>query len=279
MCEICGICSVGSIPIEPTLLEKMNATLIHRGPDGTGYFLDGLVGLAMCRLAIIDLNTGDQPIFNEDRTVAIVFNGEIYNYRQLRDELMGKGHRFATRSDTKVIVHAYEEWGEDCPRHLTGCSPLPSGMRPASAFSWPESVGDDYPARLHRLAADLGLADQVVFTGHLEDVRPALAALDIFVHPGDPEPFGLVNLEAMAMGKPVVAFAHGALPGIVTDGETGVLIPPGDEAALAKAVVLLLQDPARRAAMGRAGRTRVEECFTAERIASEMEATLQEVVK
>jgi len=137
---------------------------------------------------------------------------------------------------------------------------------------------DDYPKCLRHLAADLGLADRVIFTGHLADVRPALAAMDAFVHPGDPEPFGLVNLEAMAMGKPVVAFAHGALPEIVVDGETGVLVPPRDEMALAEAVVALLRDPARRAAMGQKGRTRVEECFTAERMAAELEAILQDIV-
>ena len=113
-------------------------------------------------------------------------------------------------------------------------------------------VENDYPTRLHRLAAHLGLADRVVFTGHREDVRPALTAMDVFVHAGDPEPFGLVNLGAMAMGTPVVAFDQGALPEIVTNGETGLLVPPGDEAALAEAVVTLLRDPARRTAMGRA---------------------------
>jgi asparagine synthase (glutamine-hydrolysing) len=98
----------------------MNATLVHRGPDGEGYFTDGPVALAMRRLAIIDLQTGDQPIFNEDGTVAVVFNGEIYNYRDLRAELQARGHRFRTRSDTEVLVHGYEEWGDDLPQHLNG---------------------------------------------------------------------------------------------------------------------------------------------------------------
>ncbi len=125
----------------------------------------------------------------------------------------------------------------------------------------PFRAGDAYPARLHRLAQELDLAHRVVFTGHLEDVRPALAAMDVFVHAGDPEPFGLVNLEAMAMGKPVIAFAHGALPEIIAEEETGLLVPPGDITALAEAVVCLLRDPPRRAAMGRAGRARVRERF------------------
>jgi len=139
----------------------------------------------------------------------------------------------------------------------------------------PFGVGDDYPQRLRCLAADLNLADRVAFTGHLNEVYPALAAMDVFVHPGDPEPFGLVNVEAMAMGKSVVAFAHGALPEIVLNMETGLLVTPEDEATLAEA---LLRDPARRQAMGRAGRARVEARFTAERMGAEVEAAWQEVV-
>ena len=132
---------------------------------------------------------------------------------------------------------------------------------------------------LRRLAADLGLAGRVVFTGQVADTRPALAAMDLFVHPGDPEPFGLVNLGAMAMGKPVVAFAHGALPEIVADGETGLLVLPGDEAALAGVMIALLGDPIQRRAMGQMGRKRVEVHFTAARMAKEVDATLWEVVQ
>jgi glycosyltransferase involved in cell wall biosynthesis len=143
----------------------------------------------------------------------------------------------------------------------------------------PFGLQDDYPQHLRRLAADLGLASRVVFTGQVADTRPALAAMDLFVHPGDPEPFGLVNLGAMAMGKPVVAFAHGALPEIVADGETGLLVPPGDEAALAGAMITLLGDPIQRRAMGQMGRMRVEAHFTAARMAKEVDATLWEVVQ
>jgi len=142
----------------------------------------------------------------------------------------------------------------------------------------PFGVEDDYPAQLQRLAAKLGLTDRAVFTGHLDDVRPALAAMDLFIHPGDPEPFGLVNLEAMAMGKPVVAFGHGALPEIVADGETGLLVPPGDEAGLAEAVVALLRDPARRAAMGRAGRQRVKASFSARETAQHVAQVYEELL-
>ncbi|HZD56700.1 MAG TPA: glycosyltransferase family 4 protein, partial [Anaerolineales bacterium] len=120
----------------------------------------------------------------------------------------------------------------------------------------PFNTGAQYERHLIRLAQDLAISHRVTFTGHLEDVRPALAALDIFVHPGDAEPFGLVNLEAMASGKPVVAFDHGALPEIVLQGETGILVPPKDPADLAEAVISLLKDPHQRAQMGQRGRQR-----------------------
>mgnify|MGYP000133981880 FL=1 len=120
MCGICGIYSATGQPVEHGLLRRMNTALAHRGPDGEGYFTDGPVGLAMRRLAIIDLQTGDQPIFNEDRSVAVVLNGEIYNYRELRTELQKREHRFYTQSDTEVLTHGYEEWGDELPTHLNG---------------------------------------------------------------------------------------------------------------------------------------------------------------
>ena len=98
----------------------MMATMHHRGPDDEGMYLSGNVGLGHRRLSIIDLNTGKQPIANEDDTVWIVFNGEIYNYQELRKELLGKGHRFKTETDTEVIIHAYEEYGEDFLSRLRG---------------------------------------------------------------------------------------------------------------------------------------------------------------
>ncbi len=137
----------------------------------------------------------------------------------------------------------------------------------------PFNVQDDYPARLRRLAVDLGIAARVVFTGHLDDVRPALAAMDVFVHAGDPEPFGLVVVEAMAMAKPVVAFAHGALPEIVSQ-ETGILAPPGDVEALAAGVARLLDTKDLARMMGRRGRARVEQHFTIERTARAFEEVL-----
>jgi len=98
----------------------MCQTIVHRGPDDEGVYAEGPVGLGMRRLSIIDLAGGQQPIANEDQTVWVVFNGEIYNYRELRPDLEAKGHRFTTNSDTEVIVHLYEEFGADFPEHLRG---------------------------------------------------------------------------------------------------------------------------------------------------------------
>jgi len=121
MCGICGIFLLdpGAEP-EPHQLQQMNRTMKHRGPDDEGYYVSGSVGLAMRRLSIIDLSGGRQPITNEDETIWIVFNGEIYNYPELRSELVSKGHQFRTRSDTEVIVHLYEEMGKDCVTRLNG---------------------------------------------------------------------------------------------------------------------------------------------------------------
>ena len=101
-------------------LAAMSATLVHRGPDSEGTFVDGGVGLAARRLAIIDLAGGDQPISNEDGTCTVVQNGEIYNYAELNRELERAGHRFRTHSDTETIVHAYEEWGLGFAERLRG---------------------------------------------------------------------------------------------------------------------------------------------------------------
>ena len=98
----------------------MTAILRHRGPDGEGYFIDGEVGLGHRRLSIIDVDGGAQPIGNEDGSLQIVFNGEIFNFIELRDELEAFGHRFSTRSDTEVIVHAYEQWGKECVQRFNG---------------------------------------------------------------------------------------------------------------------------------------------------------------
>ena len=120
MCGICGV--IGAEPAEraEAVARRMMAAMRHRGPDDEGLLAAPGATLGMRRLSIIDIAGGQQPQFNEDGTVAVVFNGEIYNFRDLRQELESKGHVFRTRSDTEAIVHAYEEWGEDCPHHLRG---------------------------------------------------------------------------------------------------------------------------------------------------------------
>jgi len=121
MCGICGIYSFEADPrIDGALLERMTDSLVHRGPDEAGYFVDRAIGLGHRRLSIIDVAAGQQPIFNEDRTCCIIFNGEIYNYQPLREFLLGKGHLFQTQSDTEVILHLYEELGEACVEQLRG---------------------------------------------------------------------------------------------------------------------------------------------------------------
>src|SRR5881394_3826933 len=119
MCGICGTASTGRA-VDPDRLARMSATLAHRGPDSDGMYVDGPVGLAARRLSIIDLETGDQPIANEDGSVVVVQNGEIYNYAELTRELVRAGHRFRTHGDTEVLVHAYEEWGTAFAERLRG---------------------------------------------------------------------------------------------------------------------------------------------------------------
>jgi asparagine synthase (glutamine-hydrolysing) len=150
MCGIAGLFNLRGDPIDAALLRRMTETLAHRGPDAMSVWVRGdhpptrvpetggdralgvpftpsplhpftpSVGLGHTRLRIIDVAGGDQPIWNEDRSCLIIFNGEIYNFRELRGELESRGHRFETASDTEAILHAYEEWGEECPRRLRG---------------------------------------------------------------------------------------------------------------------------------------------------------------
>src|SRR5579884_2809658 len=121
MCGIAGFVGLDTDRESATdLIDRMCRIIRHRGPDDQGTWVGDGVALGMRRLSIIDLAGGRQPIFNEDGSVLVVFNGEIYNYRALRDDLRRRGHRFSTDADTEVIVHAYEEWGDDCVTHLHG---------------------------------------------------------------------------------------------------------------------------------------------------------------
>ena len=121
MCGIAGILNLDGKPFaDETRLHRMGDSIVHRGPDGHGYFMNGPVGLVHRRLSIIDVSSGAQPMFNEDSSIAVVFNGEIYNHLELRSVLESRGHTFRTHSDTEVILHAYEEYGLAFPTYLTG---------------------------------------------------------------------------------------------------------------------------------------------------------------
>ena len=121
MCGISGKLNFGADRVERSLIARMNSAIVHRGPDDEGIHIDGRIGLGERRLAIIDLNhNATAPLTNEDRTLWLVFNGEIYNYRELRDRLRARGHRFTTESDTEVILHLYEDHGVGCLDHLRG---------------------------------------------------------------------------------------------------------------------------------------------------------------
>src|ERR671925_793338 len=113
MCGICGLVALDGGTVDAAPLAAMSETLRHRGPDSDGALVDGPVALAVRRLSIIDLEGGDQPIGNEDGSVQVVFNGEIYNFQELRAGLEARGHRFRTHSDTEVLVHLYEDEGAD----------------------------------------------------------------------------------------------------------------------------------------------------------------------
>jgi asparagine synthase (glutamine-hydrolysing) len=120
MCGIAGQARADGAPVSNELIERMCAAQGHRGPDSRGTHIDGQVGLGIQRLRVIDLDTGDQPVYNEDGSIAVVLNGEIYNYADLRRELQRSGHRLATRGDTEVIVHLYEDLGTKCLARLEG---------------------------------------------------------------------------------------------------------------------------------------------------------------
>jgi asparagine synthase (glutamine-hydrolysing) len=130
MCGIAGACwTSGTEPLSETVLERMISAIRHRGPDDSGMYFSSANGsgpakqqaaLGHRRLSIIDLDSGHQPLANEDKTVWIAFNGEVYNYRELRKQLQAGGHHFRTETDTETIVHLYEDHGIDCVKHLRG---------------------------------------------------------------------------------------------------------------------------------------------------------------
>src|SRR5438874_13018674 len=120
MCGIAGLLSLGDKPVFEEEVRAMCDAMVHRGPDDEGYYSADRIALGMRRLSIIDLQTGHEPVHNEDKTVWVVLNGEIYNYQEIRKDLLAKGHAFYTATDTEVLVHLYEEYGENCVQYLRG---------------------------------------------------------------------------------------------------------------------------------------------------------------
>ena len=184
MCGICGIVSFEPVHgSDNFIVQKMNNTLRHRGPDDEGYYQDSRASLAMRRLSIIDLNTGHQPISNEAEDIWVVYNGEIYNFQPLRAELEKRGHVFKTRTDTEVIVHAYEEYGDGCVKEFNGMFAL--------------ALWDSRRCRLLMARDHMGIkplyywmgADRLVFGSELKALaahpavprRVSLAAIDLFL--------------------------------------------------------------------------------------------------
>ncbi len=167
MCGIAGFVNNSNEKADRSILERMNRAIVHRGPDEDGYYLKDNVAMAMRRLAIIDLAGGQQPIPNEDRTKWIVYNGEVYNYQELREGLFARGHKLNTSSDTEAVVHLYDEYGADCLRHLRGMF----------AFAiWDETESSLFLARdrvgkkplLYSLLPDGGIVFGSEFTALLE---------------------------------------------------------------------------------------------------------------
>ncbi|MCA9888205.1 MAG: asparagine synthetase B, partial [Anaerolineae bacterium] len=118
MCGICGVIHLDGQPIEPDVLQAMNNALTHRGPDDAGYYINDNVGLAMRRLSIIDVAGSPQPLYNEDESVGVVFNGEIFNFQALRDQLTQAGHQFHTGGDGETIAHLYEDHQVETAHYL-----------------------------------------------------------------------------------------------------------------------------------------------------------------
>jgi asparagine synthase (glutamine-hydrolysing) len=140
MCGVCGVVGLDSKDKSEQIVRRMMAAMVHRGPDDEGALIAPRAAVGMRRLSIIDLPGGGQPVWNEAGTLAVVFNGEIYNFRELRAELESAGHRFHTRSDTEVIVHAYEQWGEKCCGKLRGMFAFAAVEMPSGRTSAPERV-------------------------------------------------------------------------------------------------------------------------------------------
>jgi len=180
MCGITGMVHFNKAPIDPELLRRMTAVLRHRGPDDEGFFLEQGLGLGFRRLSIIDLSGGHQPMANEDQTVTVVFNGEIYNFRELRAALRQQGHVFHTASDTEVIVHGYEAWGDDVVHHLNGMFAFALWDRPRRKLLLARDRLGIKPLFYTRTAKALAFASEIKSLLLLPGFDPAVSHLGVF---------------------------------------------------------------------------------------------------
>src|SRR5215211_4871698 len=179
MCGIAGIFTPG-VPVDQDVLASMVAAMAHRGPDGEGTWLADDIGLGMRRLAIVDVRGGRQPLSNEDGTVRVVFNGEIYNHRHLREDLVGRGHRFGSATDGEVIAHLWEDHGADCVARLDGIFAFALWDAKRRALLLARDQLGVKPLYLHRHGTEVRFASELraVLADPAVARRPDLAALD-----------------------------------------------------------------------------------------------------
>src|SRR5262245_53790534 len=183
MCGIAGIIDGQGRGVDRSSLERMCSRLAHRGHDAESFFVNHDAGLAQRRLSIIDLASGKQPMANEDGSIWVTFNGEIYNFQELRERLEGLGHRFATHSDTEVIVHAYEQYGIDCVRHFRGMFAFGVWDIPRRRLFLARDRVGKKPLFYALTAGKLLFASELQALVHHPDVtrRPDLTALDDYL--------------------------------------------------------------------------------------------------
>lgn len=184
MCGITGLVHLDGRPVDERELRALTARVAHRGPDGEGHHVDGAVGLGHRRLTVIGLDDGAQPLFNEDGRVAVTYNGEIYNYRELRRELEGLGHRFRTGTDTEVLVHGYEAWGDDVVHHLRGMFAFAIWDAHRRRILLARDRVGIKPLHYLRDGARFAFASEMGAFEALDDFSPTLdrQALDLYLH-------------------------------------------------------------------------------------------------
>jgi asparagine synthase (glutamine-hydrolysing) len=273
MCGIVGIFNYKTgCPVDPQQLSALNQSLHHRGPDQEGSLCEGPLGLAMKRLSIIDLQTGRQPISNEDQSVWTVFNGEIYNYRALRKTLQTQGHSFQTTTDTEVLVHLYEEAGEKLTEQLNGMYSFaiwdkrrkrlllardPSGIKPLYVADLPDGVAFASEPKallllLNRADEDPVAIDAYLQLGYIPSTRTGFqqirkvragtvelyeSGMPVHVHPFD----GYAGIERQAHTADdfISLFGHVLQRQLISDAPLGLLLSGGVDSSLIASVCAL----------------------------------------